>query len=488
MSTNPTKPILQGLIALVLSLSLVACETKTTQSQTPSAPTTTISDSSVSLSDLDRELLPLVSELQLTGDPSQGRTYPPAQDSLVQLGKQLFFQPYKAQGASFSCAQCHDPLQGGTLRQPLATGLAQTDNSREVVPDYLFHRGRSVVPARNAPTTFNMSLWDVMMFHDGRVQALKPNKGANGSTGGISTPNTSVAEPDPQAGRNLVQAAAQLTLLRSSLILQKASSNEASLPNPYTLSIDQHLDREQQRFSLDANLWLSRFRQGFNTPDGLPLTLVTHDKIAEALAAYMRSQVFINNPWKHYLEGDPNAISETAKQGALLFFRNPQQGGFGCARCHSGDTFTDENLYRTLIPTLHLKHPLRALPDELDYGRWFITREDKDKFSFRTPSLLNVTETGPWGHNGAYVTLSAMVRHMLDPVAEASQYDATQLTEAALAADHLVQGINTMLFQGIDLTSQKYSQKELQALLAFLHTLTDPCIKDPVCLKPWLPD
>lgn len=221
MSTNPTKPILQGLIALVLSLSLVACETKTTQSQTPSAPTTTISDSSVSLSDLDRELLPLVSELQLTGDPSQGRTYPPAQDSLVQLGKQLFFQPYKAQGASFSCAQCHDPLQGGTLRQPLATGLAQTDNSREVVPDYLFHRGRSVVPARNAPTTFNMSLWDVMMFHDGRVQALKPNKGANGSTGGISTPNTSVAEPDPQAGRNLVQAAAQLTLLRSSLILQK---------------------------------------------------------------------------------------------------------------------------------------------------------------------------------------------------------------------------------------------------------------------------
>lgn len=34
----------------------------------------------------------------------------------------------------------------------------------------------------------------------------------------------------------------------------------------------------------------------------------------------MRSQVFINNPWKHYLEGDPNAISETAKQGALLFF------------------------------------------------------------------------------------------------------------------------------------------------------------------------
>lgn len=487
MSANPTKPIPQGLIVLVLSWCLVACDPEKNSSQTPLASATTASDPSIGLSDLDRELLPIVSELQLTGDPSQGHTYPPVQDSLVQLGKQLFFQPYKSQGASFSCAQCHDPLQGGTIRQPLATGLAKTDSSMEVV-DYLFHSGRTVVPVRNAPTTFNVSLWDGMMFHDGRVQALKPNKGTNGSTGGISTPNTSVTEPDPQAGRNLVQAAAQLTLLRSAPILQKASLNEELLPNLYTLNINETIDHTEQRFSLDANQWLTRFRQGFNTPDALALTLVTHDKIAEALATYMRSQVFINTPWKHYLEGDPNAISETAKQGALLFFRNPQQGGFGCARCHSGDTFTDENVYRTLMPALYLKRTLRSLPDELDYGRWFITREDKDKFSFRTPSLLNVTETGPWGHNGAYVTLSAMVRHMLDPVTEISQYDVSSLSSQGLAADQLTQGINTMLAQGIDLTSQKYSQKELQALLAFLHTLTDPCIKDPVCLKPWLPN
>ena len=489
MSTQlNSNPLLYGWIVLVLSLSLylTACDTFENAPSKPVTSSTNATSNTIALSDLDRQLLETVSHLKLTGDPSAGRTSPPAQDSLVQLGKQLFFQPYTIQGHTFTCAQCHDPRQGGTVRQALATGLPKP-KIPESIPDYLFHRGRTVLPVRNAPTTFNTGLWNRFMFHDGRIQALKPDEGDNGNRGGISTPATKVNEPDPQAGRNLVQAATQLTLLRRLPLMQNISPSEP-LPSMYAIIIDEQMSLEQQRFSLPANQWLNRFRQGFNRPDGLAMTLVTHDKTAEALAAYLRSQVFINNPWKHYLEGDPAAISEMAKQGALLFFRSPQQGGFNCVRCHSGDTFTDEKLYRTLMPSISLQRPFRSVPEEMDYGRWFITHEDQDKFLFRTPSLLNVTETGPWGHNGAYFTLSGMVRHMLDPVTEVSQYDTSGLAVEGLAADHLAEGLNTMLLHGIDLASQKYSQKELQALLAFLHTLTDPCIKDSICLKPWLPD
>ncbi|WP_020560463.1 cytochrome-c peroxidase [Thiofilum flexile] len=471
------------LAVLVLTLGLSACDSSDSASKSSVTAPITLPESNVILSDLDRSLLEIASNLKLTGDPSQGRSYPPVQDSLVQLGKQLFFQPYTLQGHTFTCAQCHDPLQGGTQRQALATGIPKPQ-SPKAIPDYLFHRGRTLLPVRNAPSIFNLGLWDTAFFQDGRIQALKPDEGENGSKGGINTPDVLLGQADPQAGRNLVQAAAKMNLVSRSQITPNISLNE-SASSPYTMVLNEHLSREQQRFSPPAEQWLSRFRQGFNTPDGLALTLVTPEKTAEALAAYMRSQVFVNNPWKHYLEGDPNAISEVAKQGALLFFRNPQQGGFGCARCHSGDLFTDEKMYRTLIPSISLPSPLS---DEMDYGRWFMTHEDKDKFAFRTPSLLNVTETGPWGHNGAYFTLSGMVRHMLDPVLEVSQYDTFGLTAEGLVVNHLAARMNTMLSQGIDLTSQKYSQKEFQALLAFLYTLTDPCVKDAACLKPWLAD
>jgi cytochrome c peroxidase len=77
---------------------------------------------------------------------------------------------------------------------------------------------------------------------------------------------------------------------------------------------------------------------------------------------------------------------------------------------------------------------------------------------------------------------------MLDPVTEASHYDTSGLSVEGLAADHLAEGLNQMLLYGVDIPSQKYSHKDLQALIAFLHTLTDPCVKDLACLKPWLPD
>ena len=43
-------------------------------------------------------------------------------------------------------------------------------------------------------------------------------------------------------------------------------------------------------------------------------------------------------------------------------------------------------------------------------------------FKFRTPSLRNVTATGPWGHSGAYTSLEEVIRHHLNPVQSLHQY------------------------------------------------------------------
>ena len=55
-------------------------------------------------------------------------------------------------------------------------------------------------------------------------------------------------------------------------------------------------------------------------PAGTAEELVTFANLARALVAYRRSRVFVDDPFRRLLAGDDNALSESAKVGALLFF------------------------------------------------------------------------------------------------------------------------------------------------------------------------
>ena len=47
-----------------------------------------------------------------------------------------------------------------------------------------------------------------------------------------------------------------------------------------------------------------------------------------------------------------------------------------------------------------------------DTGRHSVTNKDADKFFFKVPQLLNITETGPYFHDGSISDLSKVVRIM----------------------------------------------------------------------------
>ncbi len=144
----------------------------------------------------DTELSKLVADAGLTGDPSTGRTLPAVTDDKVQLGKKLFFTKGLGGDDDSACVTCHHPSLGGGDDLSLSIGVgAET-------PDLLgpgrFHDmnavggefdGGPTVP-RNAPTTFNIALWDQALFHDGRVESLGKTPGVNGDDGlGIRTPD-----------------------------------------------------------------------------------------------------------------------------------------------------------------------------------------------------------------------------------------------------------------------------------------------------------
>ena len=211
--------------------------------------------------------------------------------------------------------------------------------------------------------------------------------------------------------------------------------------------------------------------------------------MSEAIADYERSQLFVNNPWKAYVEGDKQAISEQAKRGAKLFFTSQAAGGAGCASCHSGDFFTDEAFYNTAMPPVgNGKHKYEGDTDMDDQGCYLVTKEPGDKFRFRTPSLLNVEVTGPWGHSGAYTSLEAVTRHMLNPKKAIRGYQKKQVKQRGIDFSQTKLNTATLLKSKIDVIPMQNANKQHVAdLVEFMKTLTDPCVKSRECLSPWIP-
>jgi cytochrome c peroxidase len=94
-------------------------------------------------------------------------------------------------------------------------------------------------------------------------------------------------------------------------------------------------------------------------------------------------------------DSDRAPISESAKRGRELFF-----GKANCTACHVGANFTDEKFHNIGVG-MDKKDP--------DLGRYIVTMEEKDKGAFKTPTVRNVTLTGPYMHDGSQATLEEVV-------------------------------------------------------------------------------
>jgi len=120
-----------------------------------------------------------------------------------------------------------------------------------------------------------------------------------------------------------------------------------------------------------------------------------------------------------------------------------------------------------------------------DFGREGVTGNPRDRYRFRTPSLRNVALTGPWGHDGAFNSLEAMVRHHLDPARSLQEYDPSQRvlpSRPDLDALDLIAFNNAAsreaIARRIELQPVPLSDAQVAELLEFLRALTDPSALD----------
>jgi cytochrome c peroxidase len=118
--------------------------------------------------------------------------------------------------------------------------------------------------------------------------------------------------------------------------------------------------------------------------------------IADAIAAFERTIVSQNSAFDKYVMGESNAMDESAVRGMQLF-----KGKARCILCHNGPNFTDNQFH-------NLGAPQEGLLKE-DLGRYNVTRRERDKGAFKTPTLRSVTETAPYMHDGVFKNLEDVI-------------------------------------------------------------------------------
>lgn len=438
------------------------------------------------------EIRDLAAQYSVTENPLEGRYLPAVDDPKVQLGKKLFFSKALSGDLDTACASCHHPMLGGGDALPLPIGV----NAQ--YPDVLgpgrLHSdqgfdfdGGPTVP-RNSPTTFNIGMWDKVMFWDGRVESFGGTPLMHGDDGeGIFTPDSGRESPDMSA-LNLSQVQATFPVTSNEEMRAHFADGVSNQELRQAL-LDRLINQEI------PNTWQQEFEAVYGVASPIE-ELITFERITDAIAAYEQSQVFVNNPWFQFMAGDDEALDASAKAGAKLFFTSVEEGGAGCASCHSGNLFSDEGFHALAMPQVGRGKGIEDHESD-DWGRAMTTQEENDKYRFRTPTLLNVTETAPYTHAGAYLSLENVIRHHLDPVSAVANYDSARTdlqpgmqmehceenTVAALAAFERDVASGEIPWQPVEL-----NDIEVGNLIAFLEALTDPCVLDRDCMSAWIPE
>ncbi|MFN3153685.1 cytochrome-c peroxidase [Bremerella sp.] len=267
----------------------------------------------------------------------------------IELGRQLYFDPRLSSDSTISCASCHHPDFGWAFQSQFGIGVDGQEGGR------------------NSPVSFNRIL-SGPQFWDGRAATLEEQ-----AVGPIANP------------------------------IEMANTHEVAVK---TL-------KEIPGYKV-------QFEKIFD--DGVNI-----DNVGKAIATFERTIVTGPAPYDYYEvvrsfeqqfpsdelefleEDDPElyakyaeakknaaGMSESARRGREIFFS--EKGN--CTACHAGANFTDE-LYHNLGVGMEVETP--------DLGRYEVTKQEKDKGAFKTPTIRNITQTAPYMHDGSQKTLEEVV-------------------------------------------------------------------------------
>jgi len=320
------------------------------------------------------------------------------------------------------------------------------------------------IPDDNAMTTQRVALgrklyFDKRLSADGTVACAT----CHDVTRGVTDQRVASEGIKDQVGRRNAPTTLNVTLLQTVFLDGRSPTleHQAKLPiiNPIEMGMP---DGEAAvRAIKDDPEYQVAFKKAYGRD-------VNYDDIGRAIAAFERTLIFVDSPFRRFLIGDENAISDEAKKGWVLFNEKAR-----CVTCHpmspSNPLGTDNRFHNIGVSARHqdfgalAKNALKALQedpseqklDELalgtdmsELGRFMVTKNRSDIGAFRTSILLNIGITPPYMHDGSIETLWDVM-------------------------DHYNKGGEPNLFLDGGMEPLALTEEEIDQVVAFLFTLTD---------------
>ncbi len=173
------------------------------------------------------------------------------------------------------------------------------------------------------------------------------------------------------------------------------------------------------------------------------------ERIQKAIATFERTVVSKKSRFDVFVKGNKEALSDDEIMGLHLFRTKAR-----CMNCHNGPLFSDNQFHND-------GQTLWGTANE-DLGRYNVTKNKKDIGGFKTPSLREVANTGPWFHHGNFTELK-------DIVSTYNQGNPANIPKKYLGTprDSLLPTPSPIL-KKLNLT-----QNEQKQIIAFLQALTN---------------
>lgn len=271
----------------------------------------------------------------------------------IELGRQLYFDKRLSADNTISCASCHSPDHGYAAATRFGVGI----------------RGQE--GGRNSPVAYNRILSGAQ-FWDGRADSLEAQ-----AVGPIANPiemgNTHEEAVKTVAGIEGYKVQFDAVFGPDSVNIDNIGKAIATFeravvtgPSPFD-------------YYAAVEPFLGQF------PDEEAINELKSDD-PDLYERFMKLKA----------DADAHPMSESAIRGKKLFFSEQSN----CTACHAGANFSDEQ-YHNLGVAMDAAEP--------DLGRFAVTKEDKDKGAFKTPTIRNVALTAPYMHDGSQKTLAEVV-------------------------------------------------------------------------------
>ena len=177
----------------------------------------------------------------------------------------------------------------------------------------------------------------------------------------------------------------------------RAADLEAQVMKPLTNPVEMAMPNEASVVRVVESIpgYVEAFTAAF--PD--ERDPVTEKTIALAIGAFERKLVTPGR-FDAFMKGDLAALEQEELRGLQLFF------DVGCTQCHTGSAVGGTQFQKL--------GTVKPWPDLKDEGRFRETKDPKDRFVFKVPTLRNVTKTGPYLHDGSVESLEDMVQRMAE--------------------------------------------------------------------------